>query len=119
LSHDAFELSDHILIFVCDQGERIACALGASCATDAMDVGIGGVRHVEVDDVRDAFNIKSARRNIGGDHDREVSTFETAEGLLTLSLRAVAVQARDLMSRVCDLACNFIRAMFGAGEDEH
>ncbi len=84
-----------------------------------MDVGIGSIGHVEVDDVRDAFNIKSTRRNIGGDHDGEMSTFETAQGLLTLSLCAIAVQTRDLMSRVRDLARHFVRAMFGTGENEH
>lgn len=63
------------------------------------------------------LSISSPRAAIsGGDHDREVSTFETAQGLLTLSLCAIAMQARDLMSRKCDLACHLVRAMFGAGK---
>ncbi len=75
--HDAFELADHILIFISDQREGIAGALSASRASDAMDVRIRRIGHVIVDDVRDAVDIETARGDVGGDHDREVSRFET------------------------------------------
>ena len=118
-THDAFECPDHIVIFRRDERERVAGALGASRATDAMDVGVGGVGHVEVDDVRDAVDIETACRNVSGDHDGEVSAFETTQGLLALSLCAVAVEACDAMSSVRALARQFVGAMFGAGKDEH
>ena len=119
LAHDAFKLPDQVVIVGRDECERVASPFGAPRATDAMDVGIGGIRHVKVDDVRDALNIKPTRRDIGGDHDAEMSALETAERHLALSLCAVAVQARDFMSGVCDLARDLIGAMFGAGEDQH
>ena len=50
-SHDAFERPNHILIFGRDQCECVACALSAPRATDAVDVGIGSVWHIEVDHV--------------------------------------------------------------------
>ena len=118
-AHDAFERPDHIVIFRRDECERVAGALCASRATDAMDIGVGGVGHVEVDDVRDAFNVEPARCDVSGDHDGEVSTFETGEGLLALSLRTIAVQACDTMTRVRDLARQLIGAMFGAGKYQH
>ena len=119
MPHDAFESADHILVFIGDQSERVACALRAPRASDAMDVGVGGVGHVVVDDVRDAVNVETARRDIGGDHDGEVPGFETVQGLFALSLCAVAMQAGDAMSRVGDLARDLVGAMFGAGEDQH
>ena len=118
-AHDPFESPDQVIIFRRNERERVACALRASRATDAMDVGVSSVRHVEVDDVRDALHVEAARRNVGGDHDAEMSALETAKRLLTLSLRAIAVQARDAMTRVRDLTRQLFGAMFGACEDQH
>ena len=46
-----------------------ALASGATGAADAVDVGFGIVGNVVIDDVGDAFNIETARRDIGGNHD--------------------------------------------------
>ena len=119
LFHNAFEPADHIRILRCDERERVACAFGASRAPDAMDVRIGSVGHVVVDDVRDAVNIETARRDVGGDHDLEVSRFESLQSLFALSLCAVAVQARGAETRVADLPRHFIGAMFRPREDQH
>ena len=117
--HDAFENPDHILVFVGHQRKGIAGALGATGATDAVDVGVGGVGHVVVDDVRDTVNVETARGDVGGDHDGEVPGLETVQGLLALSLRAIAVQARDAEPGMGDLARHLVGAMFGAREDQH
>jgi hypothetical protein len=118
-SHDTFESADHIPIFIGHQRERVAGAVGASRTTDAMDIGVGGVGHIVVDHVRDALNIETARSNVGGNHDGEVSRFETVQSSFALSLRAVAVQTRDSEPGVRDLPRHFIGAMFGAGKDQH
>ena len=118
-SHDAFERSNHVLIFGRDQCERVACALSAPRATDAVDVGIGSVWHIEVDHMRNTVNIQTTRRNVGGDHDAEVTCLEAVQGLFALSLCAIAVQAGDTMPRVRNLTRQFIGTMFGAGKDQH
>jgi len=118
-THDPFELSDYVVVVRCDERERVACALRAPRAPDAMDVGVGGIGHVVVDNVRDAVNIETARRNVCGDHDVKVSAFEAVQGVLALSLCAVAVQACDAMTRVRDLPRHFVGAMFRAREDQH
>ena len=84
--HNAFEFADHIRIFWCDERERIACTFGATGSSDSVNVGIGCIGHVKVDDVRDAFDIESAGGDVGGDHDVEVSAFETVQRVLTLPL---------------------------------
>lgn len=119
MSHDTFESPNHILVFIGDQRERVAGALRASRATDAMDVGVGGIGHVVVDNVRDAVNVETARRDVGSDHDMKVSRFESVKRALALSLRTVAVQACDAKSRVRDLFCHFVGAMFRARENQH
>ena len=118
-SHDALEGSDHIVVFRCDKRERVPGALGASRATDAVDISVGGVGHIVVDDVRDAVDVETARRNIGGDHDAEVSSLEAAQRLFALPLRAVAVQTRDTESCVSDLTRDLVGTVFRAGEDQN
>ena len=118
-THNAFELADHILVFVGYECKGVAGALRASRATDAMDIGVGGVGHVEINHVRDTVDVETARGDVGGDHDGEVSRFETVQGLFALSLRAVAVQARDAEPGMGDLARNLVGAMFGTREDQH
>ena len=48
---DAFESPDHVVIFGSNKGKSISGALGTSGAADAMDIGVGGVGHVKVDDM--------------------------------------------------------------------
>ena len=119
VSHDAFQLADHIVIFRRDQCERVASAFSASRATDTVDVGVSCVRHVIVDDVCNTFDVETACRNISGDHDGKVSCFEAVQSVLALALCAVTMQACDSESRVSKLARHFIGTMFGAGEDEY
>jgi hypothetical protein len=51
LAHDALELADHVVVFRRDESKRVTGALGASRPPDAMDVSIGGIGHIIVDDV--------------------------------------------------------------------
>ena len=119
LSHNALEGADHIVIFRRDECERVSCALGASRATDAVDVGVGSIRHVVVDDMGNALNIETARCNVGGDHDTEVPGLETAQSLFALSLRAVTMQACDAEPGVGDLPRDLVGTMLGAREDQY
>lgn len=89
--HNSFEGPDHIVIFRCDKRKRVAGMVGASCTSDTMNVSIGCIGHVIVDDVGDALNIEPARGNVRGDHNVEVSRFETVQGMFALSLGAIAM----------------------------
>jgi len=61
-----------------------------------MDVVLGHVRQLEIDDVRDAVNIDAAGRDIGGDKHASLSIAKAGEGALPLWLRLVAVDGRGL-----------------------
>ncbi len=75
-SHDAFENPDQIIVFRSDERKRVTCVLGASRTSDAVDVGVSGIGHVEVDDMRDVFHVQAACRDIGGDHDLKMPGLE-------------------------------------------
>ena len=117
-AHDFFQRADHVAIIRCDERERVAGAFGAASASDAMDVCVGGVGHIEVDDVRNAFHVETARGDVGGDHDLICAAPEAFESGLTLPLRTVAVQARYFISGVVNLLGQLFGAMFGAREDQ-
>ena len=84
-----------------------------------MNVGIRGVGHVEIDDMRDAFNIQPASGDIRGDHDKVSTVFKALQGSLTLTLRAVAVQAGYFVSSALDLICKFLSPVFCTGKDQN
>ncbi len=117
LPHNALERADHLIVLRRDKRKRVARTLGASSATDAVDVGVGGVGHIIVNDMGNAFDIKPACRDVGRDHDAEVSCLESAQGLFALSLCAVAMQACHAEPGVRDLSRHFVGPVFGAGKD--
>ena len=62
------------------EGERVPRQLGAGRAADAVDVVLGDVRDVEVDDVRERLDVDAARGDVGRDEDAEFSLLETGKG---------------------------------------
>jgi hypothetical protein len=61
-----------------------------------MHIGVKLSRHIEIDNVCDAVNIESAASNIRGDEDADSAAAEAFKRLLTLTLRAVAVDISAL-----------------------
>ena len=60
LTHDPFESPDHIVIFGRDECKRVTCSCPRPVRPNSMDVGIGGIGHIVVDDMRDVFYIDAA-----------------------------------------------------------
>ena len=67
-------------------------AARAARAADAMHVGFGVVRDVVVEHVRDALDVETARRHVGGDQDVDLAVLELRDHLFALALFHVAVQ---------------------------
>ena len=63
-------------IVVAGQGEGLALGADPGGAADAVDVVLGVLRQIEVDDVGDAVDVKTAARDIGGDEDRQLAVAE-------------------------------------------
>ena len=59
--------------------DRDAGRAGAGGAADAVDVGLGHVRQIEVDDVRDAVDVDAARRDVGRDQHAACAGLEAGE----------------------------------------
>ena len=75
-------------------GERDGDALsaGSADATDAVDVALGGGRHVVVDDVGQRVDIEPASRDIGGDQQLGGAVAQATHHAIALRLIHAAVQ---------------------------
>ena len=63
LADEALDGGNLLNIFAGHNRKRIAYALCAAGASDAMDIVLGVVRHVEVNDVADLLDVDATRRD--------------------------------------------------------
>src|SRR3954453_18998526 len=63
-----------------DDGDRSPGAAGAAGTTDAVNVVVGMMRHIEVEDVADDGDIEAAGGDVGGDQHRNLPLSKLVEG---------------------------------------
>ena len=88
-------------------------------APDPMDIAFRFVWQFKVDDVGNAVDIDTARRNVRCDKDTYSIAFETIQGPLSGCLRLITVNGRCLNACLSQLLCHPVRSMLGACEDDH
>src|SRR5207302_1511932 len=79
----------------CDNRDRRTGAACASGAPDAMDVIVGVVRHVEIEDVAYHGNIEAAGGDVGGDQHRNLTLAKLVESRGARRLIHIAMQGAD------------------------
>src|SRR5271157_1029350 len=87
-------------------------------ASYAVNVALGGVRKLEVDDVGDALNVDAAGCQIGRHEHARGTPTKARQGALALRLRAVAVNGLDAFDGRTQMLCHSGGATLRAGEDE-
>src|SRR5437868_12712615 len=80
-----------VLLVRRDERECIADLTCPRRATDAVDVVVGRLRHIEVDDVAERFDVDSARGNVRRNQDSVVATLESRECGCALPLRPISM----------------------------
>lgn len=118
-AQDAFDAAHHAAIFVSRQGKGVARAGGPAGATDAVDIGIGRVRDVIVDDMGYLGDVDAAGRYVGGHQDLVGAVPEAVQGGLAPVLGQVALQGGRAVAGLAQLFPQALGTMFGAGEDQH
>ena len=68
------------------EGQRAALATRATGAADAVHVGLGFTRNIEVNDQGDALDVEAARSHVGGDQHVEGAVLQALNHALTLGL---------------------------------
>ena len=91
----------------------------AARATDAVHVILGLLRHVVVDDVRDAGDVEPALRDVRRDEHAHLAALEILERARALRLRLVGVHRRRVDALALEMPHDAIGAVLGAREHEH
>ena len=81
LSDRALDLAEIAFLVRRDEREGVARHLGAGRAADPVDVVLGHVGDVEVDDVRKGLDVDAARRDVGRDEHPIPAALEAGERL--------------------------------------
>src|SRR5581483_11224694 len=102
-----------------DERDRLAGLARAAGAADAVDVVLGHVRQVVVDDVRQELDVEPARGDVGRDQHAQLVVLERLERARARVLRLVAVDRVGLDLRAPELLREAVRPVLGLGEDEH
>ena len=119
LAGGAFYGPQHVALARRDEQNGLAAAARPAGAADAMDIGLGIIWDVIIDHMTDAFNVESARRDVGRDQDVDLAGLEPRHGAFAQRLRDVAVERRGGEAARLQLLGQFDRGLFGAGEHQH
>mmetsp|Transcript_74511 Transcript_74511/g.125589 ORF Transcript_74511/g.125589 Transcript_74511/m.125589 type:complete len:658 (+) Transcript_74511:98-2071(+) len=100
LDHDVGDLAGVFGLVGSQERHGSSLFTGTPGTTDAVDVVLGVVGGVEVDDHLDAADVETTRRHVRGHHDRRAARLEGRQGPVALPLLAVAVDghARDAVA---------------------
>ena len=87
-------------------------------AADAVDVAVGDVREIKVDDMGDAIDVDAARGNVGRDQNADRARLEILQRAQPLILRSIGMDRARFDSAALELARDAIRAVFGACKNQ-
>lgn len=89
----------------------------ATSTANAMNVVLGGVWVVEVDDALDIFNVETASGNVGGDQNGGAAVAEAFEYVVALTLALVAVNRVGMVALTLNHFENVFNLLFCFHED--
>ncbi|CNT66157.1 Uncharacterised protein [Salmonella enterica subsp. enterica serovar Bovismorbificans] len=102
-----------------DQRQRLASCRRATGTANTVYIIFRHVRQFIVDHVRQLFNIQTTRRNIRRHQHANIAGFKIGQRAGTCALRFITVDRRAANTVFIKLFRQMVRAMLGAGEDQH
>ena len=100
-----------------DQGDRDALLAGPAGAADPVDVGLGVLRALVVDHVRDVGDVDAAGGDVGGHQHVDLAGAERAQRLLAGALAQVAVHGGGGEPAVGEVVGHPLHGALGPRED--
>src|SRR6202030_3806057 len=95
LSNQSFDRAHRFLIERGHNGNRGTGAAGPPGASDPVDIIVGVMGNIEIEDVADGGNIEATRGDVGGDQERNFAFAELIKRARARGLIHVAVQGAD------------------------
>ena len=118
-AEEALDDRDVALVLGGHHRQRVAGGVHATGPADAVNVVLGGARHIEIDDMGDVVDVDPARGDIGGHQDLGPAALEMGERALALNLAAVAVDHGYVVTARVELTRQPVSPALGACEDDH
>ena len=97
---DPLDIAQELTLLAVAERNRLSAGTGARRPADTVDVAFRHIRQVEINDVRDAVDIDSARRDIGRHQNANGAVLESLESPLASALRFVSVNGGRSDARV-------------------
>ena len=119
MSDHAFNGAHHGDFVGRHEGHGVTGRSSPTGAADAVHIVFSLLRHVVVDDVRDAVDVQTALRDISCDQHADASVTKAFECLDALRLRLVGVHGGGSNLVLFEIAHDLVRAVLGACEHEH
>src|SRR5439155_21719927 len=101
-------------------GDRIGAPI-AACASrtpDPMDVILGMVRHVEIENVGQALDVEATRGHIAADQKPDLAVSETLQRLGPLRLDHIAMQRRHVEAVLGERAVENVHVALAVAKDQ-
>src|SRR5450759_4033621 len=114
----AFDALQQLHIAIRGERDGNAGRTRATGTTDAVHVVFGEFGQVEVDHMRNAAHVETARRHIGGDQDAYVAVAHVEQGTVAFALVHVTVQCRDRKALCGQFIGQCISIALGGGEHQ-
>ena len=118
MADELLDIAQERDLFAVTQRDCDPACSGARGTADAVDVGFGHVRQVEIDHVADAIDIDAARRDIGGDENSGRAFAKCGKHALALVLGFIAVDRVGGHAGLDQAAHDLVGAVLGSGEDQ-
>lgn len=115
---ELLDAAEHIALVGGAEAECYAAVACTACATNAVDVGLGHIGEIIVDDEWELVDVDAAGCNVGGHDDACGSAAEVEQGTLPCILALVAVDSFATDALLLEFAGYLVGSVFGAGEDE-
>ena len=119
LADQVLDRRQRLEVFRRHERDRLARQARSAGAADPVHVVLGRARDVEVDHLRQAFDIEAARRDVGRHQHRGLARLERLQRQLALALRLVAVDRIGVDVVPAQLMRQAVGADARAAEDQH
>ncbi len=119
LRDELLDISEVLFLFSITEGDSDTTSTCPACASDAVDIGLGDIRELEIDDMRELIDIDPTCRDIGRDEDTDFFVLESCECCLAIILGFIAMDSFRWYTCEIEVFHDFIGSMFCPREDKY
>jgi hypothetical protein len=118
-TNESFKRAQRSVILWGDKADRVANGMGATGASDAMNIILRVHRKIVVHHMRDSIHVNATRGDVGRDEDTDGAGLEILQRAHQLVLRTIGMNGARFDSTAFQTACDPVGSVFCARENEH